>query len=160
MELYVMRHGPAEDDADSDDLRELTSKGRDRVRSVARELLRLKEVPRLILTSPLVRAEQTAGIVATETSPADGIEVRAELAMGERAMDLAKELISSGKSHVMLVGHQPDLSNLVHGLTRASVDMEKAMVVGITVPKKGHPLLRFVLHPKTLVFAPAPSGSK
>lgn len=155
-----MRHGPAEDDADSDDLRELTPKGRDRVRSVARELVRLEELPRLILTSPLVRAEQTAGIVGTVTSPADGIEVRHELSMGQAAMDLVKELISSGKSHTMLVGHQPDLSNLVHALTHTAVDMEKAMVVAITVPKKGRPLLRFVLHPKTLLLAPASPGSK
>ena len=63
------------------------------------------------------------------------------IGMDEGAMDLVKELISSGKSHVMLIGHQPDLSTLVRGLTRVSLEMEKAMVVGITVPKKGRPHL-------------------
>jgi phosphohistidine phosphatase len=159
MELYVMRHGPAEDEAAADDIRELTPKGRDCVRSVARELVRHRETPRVILTSPLVRAAQTAGIVAAETSPPDGVEVRAELGMNEGAMDLVRELISSEKSHVMLVGHQPDLSTLVHGLTRVSLDMEKGMVVGITVPKEGRPHLRFVLHPKTLVFAATLAGA-
>ncbi len=154
-----MRHGPAEDDAATDDVRELTPKGRDRVRSVARELVRHREIPSVILTSPLVRAAQTAGIVGSETSSQGGVEVRPELSMGEGAMSLVNELISSGKSHAMLVGHQPDLSDLVHGLTGASLDMEKAMVVGITVPRKGRPRLRFVLHPMTMLFAPTLPGS-
>lgn len=61
-----MRHGPAEDHAASgrDFDRALTASGRERVRDVARALVEGGEAPLVILTSPLVRALQTAEIVA------------------------------------------------------------------------------------------------
>jgi phosphohistidine phosphatase len=69
MKLYVMRHGPAEDHADSgmDGDRALTANGRDRVRAVAALLVDLNEEPLSIITSPLVRAVQTAEVVASVT---------------------------------------------------------------------------------------------
>jgi phosphohistidine phosphatase len=66
MKLYVVRHGPAEDAATSgaDSDRALTAAGRERVRAVARALIEIDEVPRLVVSSPLVRAVQTGEIVA------------------------------------------------------------------------------------------------
>ncbi|MBN9165380.1 MAG: histidine phosphatase family protein, partial [Myxococcales bacterium] len=69
MKLYVMRHGPAEDNAPTgrDEDRALTPAGRERTRAVARALLAADEAPLTIIASPLVRALQTAEIVAAVT---------------------------------------------------------------------------------------------
>ena len=69
MKLYVMRHGPAEDDAPTgrDADRALTAAGRERVAAVAKALSEANESPFAILSSPLVRAMQTAEIVADIT---------------------------------------------------------------------------------------------
>ena len=164
-----MRHGPAEDDSatgrDAD--RVLTAKGRDRVRSVAERLVADGEIPRVIVTSPLVRAAETARIVqhfvsahASASSSASSsrsqapLDVRDELAGNDPAKGVAlvHELVrhsSDDTASVLLVGHQPDLSEIVLDLTKRSVAMDKAMVVGIDAVKGAY-TLRFVLDPKTL----------
>src|SRR5665213_3672830 len=79
MRLYVMRHGPAEDQAASgrDEDRALTTSGRERVRGVARLLASEAELPSRILTSRLVRATETAEIVSVAQMKA-GIDVPLE----------------------------------------------------------------------------------
>ena len=69
MKLYVMRHGPAADDSPSgrDADRALTPAGRERVTLVAKALTEGGEEPFAILSSPLVRAVETAEIVAEVT---------------------------------------------------------------------------------------------
>src|SRR5262249_48637670 len=66
MRLYLMRHGPAGERAtwtDDDQLRPLTEKGDRRMRSAAEGLKLLNPVVDTLLSSPLVRARQTAEIV-------------------------------------------------------------------------------------------------
>src|SRR5579871_1808490 len=118
MRLYVMRHGPAEETAPSgvDADRALTPVGRDRVRSVAKELAVAGEEPLHIVTSPLVRAVQTAEIVAITTKLGDrggSVEVHREVAPGGDSVKLAYRLAVEGAERVMLVGHEPDLSALL-----------------------------------------------
>lgn len=161
MKVYVMRHGPAEDDSPTgrDADRALTSSGRDRTRSVARALLDGAEAPVQIISSPLVRALQTAEIVAA-VSGVDAVEVRREVAPGGDAIALIGELLRAGKRRVMLVGHEPDLSMLVLRLVGKAPDqgMLKAMVVGVRAEideadAKGFATkLRFILDPKTLAW--------
>lgn len=150
MKLYIVRHGPAEDHSltgrDAD--RALTSSGRDRVRSVARELVAHDEAPFQILSSPLVRALQTAEIVAAVTTldvrvreeararaagATGAVEVRRELAPGGEAHSLVLRMAREGRKRVMIVGHEPDLSMLVSQLigTVPEQGMLKAMVVGV-----------------------------
>ncbi len=159
MKLYVMRHGPAEDFAASgrDADRALTPSGRDRVRDVARALLDADEAPHAILTSPLVRARQTADLVALVTNleaRPGAVEISQDLAPGGDGAGLARALVRANKKRVMLVGHEPDLSALVHTLTASRVEMLKAIVVGIAA-KEDEMRLRFVLDPKTLRWARA-----
>ena len=155
MKLYIMRHGPAEDRAASgrDADRALTASGRDRVRDVARALADKDEAPRSIVSSPLVRAMQTAEIVHAACKLDDAIASRRELAVGGRAVTLVEELVAAGKKRTMLVGHEPDLSDVVAELTGVAVEMQKAMVACVWFdpdePKK-RPELRFLLDPKTL----------
>jgi phosphohistidine phosphatase len=157
VKLYVMRHGPAEDHAESgaDSDRALTAAGRERVRAVAKLLVDSEETPLTIVTSPLVRAVQTAEIVAmvTRLGERDGsVEVRRDIAPGGNALRLVLQLASDERRRVMLVGHEPDLSGLVAALVgRFGRGFDKAMVVGVQVPAQGgDPRLRFVLDPKTL----------
>lgn len=177
MKLYVMRHGPAEDDSPTgrDGDRALTRDGRERTRAVARALLNEGEAPFTIVSSPLVRALQTAEIVAGTTdlerrvreSKATGaapgvVEIRREMAPGGDALALVFEYLRSGRKRVMVVGHEPDLSTLVSRLAGRYPEqgMLKSMVVGLKVdaPKEGGPPrpegiaceFRFVLDPKTL----------
>jgi phosphohistidine phosphatase len=177
MKLYVMRHGPAEDDSatgrDAD--RALTPSGRERTRAVAQALVDASEAPYAILTSPLLRAVETAEIVAETTHLArrareddkaqlggasGGIEVRRELGMGSEKLALLAELVRAGRKRVMIVGHEPDLSMLVMSLVGpalSSSGMAKAMVVGVKLtpdPRVAglefRSSLRFVLEPKGL----------
>jgi phosphohistidine phosphatase len=157
VKLYVMRHGPAEDNAPTgiDADRALTGAGRERVRAVAKALVSADEAPLRIVTSPLVRAVQTAEIVAivTKLGNRDGrVEVRREMAPGGDGAHLAFHLATAGAKRVMLVGHEPDLSKLVSTMLGSFTrPFEKAMVVCLhPVAERSRPTLRFVLDPKLL----------
>jgi phosphohistidine phosphatase len=158
VKLYVMRHGPAEDGADSGDDgdRALTVPGRQRVREVARVLVEVGEEPAEIITSPLVRAVQTAEIVAVDTKLGDrggSVRTRRELSPGGPIAQLARRIASQGRKRVMFVGHEPDLSGLVSSLLGKSFGQgfDKAGVVGLHVSADtGHGRLRFVLDPRSL----------
>jgi phosphohistidine phosphatase len=166
VKLYVMRHGPAEDDAPSglDGDRALSDSGRRRVRSVAEALLDLDEAPLHIISSPLVRAVQTAEIVALitkvdeRTAGPAGVEIRRELSPGGDSGDLARSLASEGRKRVMLVGHEPDLSGIV-AMLLGTFDraFDKAMVVGLHLPRAR---LRFVFDPKALRLDPDARGDE
>ena len=159
--LYIMRHGPAEDRAASgrDFDRALTASGRDRVKDVARALLDGDEEPYVILSSPLVRALQTAEIVAASTKLGDRgglVEVRSALEPGGDTRALVKECLGGAAKRVMLVGHEPDLSDLAELLAgrRFPAGLQKAMVVGVATHEKDPQTLpmrlRFILDPKSL----------
>ncbi|MBX3234135.1 MAG: histidine phosphatase family protein [Labilithrix sp.] len=175
MKLYVMRHGPAEDSSPTgrDGDRALTPDGRNRTRAVAKALVGESEVPLSILSSPLVRALQTAEIVAAETDLAQrvrdakgtggstgAVEIRREMAPGGDALGLVRELARTGRKRAMVVGHEPDLSMLVSQLVGRHPEqgMLKSMVVGIKVdPKEGGSdeivtAFRFILDPKTFAW--------
>ena len=154
MKLYVMRHGPAEDAAASfhDFDRALTVKGRKRTREIARALHHAGESPRLIIASPLVRAVQTAEIVASVLEPDEAPVVRQELAPGGDLPALVQELLEAHAKSVMLVGHEPDLSALLDHLLNGKWDrpVQKAMVIGLRLDASHHDRLRFILDPKSL----------
>lgn len=159
MKLYLMRHGPAEDRADSglDGDRALSASGRSRVRAVAKMLLDLEEAPANIVTSPLARSVQTAEIVAIASklgARGGTVQVRRELSPGAAsdAVLFARRAAHEGAKRVLLVGHEPDLTGvaaaLLDGFDRT---FDKAMVVGLHLPGEGgHARLRFVLDPRTL----------
>jgi phosphohistidine phosphatase len=161
VKLYLIRHGPAEDRAASlkDEDRALTPAGRERVRSVAKLLVEVGEAPLGIVTSPLVRAVQTAEIVALVTRLTDRgghVEVRREMEPGGDVAALAGKFASAGSKRVMLVGHEPELSissrTLLGNFDRV---FDKAMVVAVHLPFEGRETrLRFVIDPKNLRLDP------
>jgi phosphohistidine phosphatase len=157
LKLYIMRHGPAEDVAatgrDAD--RVLTTPGRERVSAVVGALIAAEEAPQTVLSSPLARARETAEIVATAGRLA--VEERRELAPAGDVLRLVGELVHGARKRVMVVGHEPDLSDLVADLIGHPPDggMQKASVIGVKVTPTGlstfEGKLRFILDPKSLV---------
>ena len=128
MELYFLRHGQADwpDWNKSDDKRPLTKGGKKQMREVAKFLDRLKVRPNLIVTSPLPRAAQTAEIAADYLKA----KLRTDelLAPGFGMSELRTVLKRHRAKVLMLVGHEPDFSNVISGLTGASLKLSKAGV--------------------------------
>lgn len=128
MHLYFLRHGEADwpDWEGPDDDRPLTKAGRKEVREVAEFLVRLKAKVDVVLASPLPRATQTADIAAEHLKA----RVREEklLAPGFRAEDLTRVLRKYPQQILMLVGHEPDFSQVIAALTGGKVKMSKAGV--------------------------------
>ncbi len=129
-----MRHGPAVDPAGAgtDFERPLTGKGREQTAAAARGLQRLGVAPDHLLASPLVRARQTADLVADELGIA--VEVEDALAAGAQPGQILAAL-RKVEGSALLVGHEPDLGRLVSYLLspdgRPFVDFAKAGVVAL-----------------------------
>jgi phosphohistidine phosphatase len=118
VEIYVVRHGDAIDynhpSVTSDEMRELTSKGRTEVEVSTRLLIRLGVEPDLILTSPLIRARQTAEIIADVMGLKQGPSVSDELAPGGSLTGVMNDILSHGRPRqTVLTGHMPGVGQLV-----------------------------------------------
>ena len=112
--LYFFRHGIAEDGM-NDAKRELTPEGRARTQASTRLLTALNVQPSRLYSSPLVRARQTADLLAVGLGIS--VEVRDEVGPGF-GVPAIERLISDLKDDedVMFVGHEPDMSGTVSGL--------------------------------------------
>src|SRR5947209_4280451 len=126
MYLYFLRHGEADwpDWKKPDDERPLTKNGKKEMRGVAAFLKRVKPKPDLIVTSPLPRASQTAEIAAERLK----IKCREDklLAPGFNRPDLERLLKKYPEESLMIVGHEPDFSQVIAELTGASLKLSKA----------------------------------
>ena len=164
MELYFLRHGKAVELSDSgapDDFhRALTPKGVEEMSAEAEGLRQLGIRLDLILTSPLVRARQTAAIVAERLSPKKGL-VETELLAPECDLNQLRGLLEQHKGcdSIMLVGHEPDFSTLVGeliGPQGARVEMKKGGLAVLHVRgsvRAGGGLLQWLAPPKLLLQA-------
>jgi phosphohistidine phosphatase len=118
--LYLFRHGDAEHETGDDAARRLTEKGERQARAAGAALAALGERIDTCLTSPKVRAAETARL-ACESLPGVEPEVAPELAGGSfDALALA-----AGRGNVVLVGHEPDFSNEISRLTGGKVKLRK-----------------------------------
>jgi phosphohistidine phosphatase len=130
-QLWLLRHGEAEPhDVKPDAERELTERGRDQSRSAGRALKALEVEVHLCFTSPKVRARQTAELACAEL----GIEPVDEPALAEgfdgRAA-LALAAAAGADQRVLVVGHEPDFSQVVHDLTGGRIDMKKGGIAAV-----------------------------
>lgn len=161
MKIYIMRHGPAEDQAATgrDFDRKLTSSGRARTELAAHELGRW-ERPKRIVSSPLQRTIETAEVVIAALALPVDLERREELAPGGAALPLLSELAQQGATRVLVIGHEPDVSTLTALLLPSwSYSFDKSMIVGLKIDRvalatrtKDAPpaKLRFVIDAKRL----------
>ncbi len=111
MKVYILRHGKAEDDAASDELRELTERGRKNTGDVGQWLLKNTNISK-IYASPFVRTRQTAAIVENAIKYQNKITFLDSLrhfSPPDKVWDEIKE--TSGE--ILLVSHMPLVSRLV-----------------------------------------------
>lgn len=156
MELYLLRHGIAEDQraGESDSSRPLTSEGQKKLASVLRRAYESGAAPTLILSSPYLRAVQTARaaadifhyqgeIIQTKCLTPDGTPQNVWNEIREHRSEPA----------ILLAGHEPLLSQLVAYVLASltlRVEMKKATLVRIDLDgarSQPHGILRWMLTP-------------
>ena len=160
MEIYILRHGLAEEASrtgrDSD--RELTPEGVARTRATGQALRKLGTQFDIILASPYVRAWATAELVADELGCPNLLKKCPPLASGESPDGVLAELKRVGRTHecVLLVGHEPDLSQLISillsGSPRLGIEMKKGGLcrLACNTPEPGAAILNWLLTSKLL----------
>jgi phosphohistidine phosphatase len=138
MTLYFLRHGPAGDPGTwqgSDHDRPLTPDGRKRIAREAKTIAELELGIQLIVTSPLVRAQQTAQIVVDELDLRDALLVDERVGLGfslGRLTDVLRD--HPGVDALMLVGHEPSMSQTIGELIGgADIDFKKGSVACVDV---------------------------
>ena len=164
MNLYLMRHGiaAAQDDpsVSHDGERPLTAKGIKRIRRAAKGMLRLGISFDSLLTSPLLRARQTAELVAHAFGIEDRLEEISGLAPESTVEHLTLGLTRyQDREHLLLVGHEPLLSNFAGYLlagqraTKLTLELKKGSLCRIETEAlaAGAPAkLHWLLTPKQL----------
>ena len=133
MKLYFLRHAEASYDAPSDDVRPLTPHGIERTRTAARVLRKLNIAPQHIFSSPRVRAQQTAEIVARELGV--DVEISEEVNFGFSIESVLTLLggVGDDVDEVMFVGHNPSMSEVVSELTGAELSLRKSGLARVDV---------------------------
>ena len=163
MKILIVRHAPAGDRAvfsktgKSDSKRELTSKGRRKMKKAAKGLRRILPCVDLIATSPLTRAEQTARILSRAYAGARTVEI-VELSPGGSPESVLRRLQDFAKVPTLaLVGHEPYLSALAATLLAGGgdfkIDLKKGAACLIDfsgAPKAGAGTLLWSLTPSQL----------
>jgi len=136
MNLYIVRHAIAVDHGtpgyEDDSQRPLTDEGRKKMKKITKGLERLAVKPDVILTSPYVRARDTAKIVADRFGMTDRIFFSENLIPPGNFEALVFEIHEKyDQANVALVGHEPMLSRLISWLTTGDTDAR------ITIKKGG-----------------------
>lgn len=161
MEVYLVRHGIAEDpyraslSGKSDADRELTPEGREKTTKVARAFRSVVTDVGLILHSPYVRARETAEIFHRFFPGAEIAEAAGLRPHDPPSFGLASISEKLDRHNVMVVGHEPHLSALtsllVAGNTDASIQFKKAGIAGFEWGGRGYSRLLFLLPPRFLL---------
>jgi phosphohistidine phosphatase len=134
--IWLLRHGDAEDGARDDASRRLTPDGRRQAEAAGRALAALGIPFDACLTSPKVRAVETARIACEPL----GLEPTEHEAL--RGGDFGPGELAAGRGEVLLVGHEPDFSRAVQVVTGARIALSKggwatideATLVGLARP--------------------------
>ena len=122
--IWLLRHAEAAEGA-PDSERPLTEKGERQSKVAGAALARLGVKIDLCLTSPKVRAADTARLACAPL----GLEPRLEPKLSGGPFDA--EALAAGHDQVLLVGHDPDFSMAIHKLTGAQVRLKKGGLAGV-----------------------------
>jgi phosphohistidine phosphatase len=152
MIIYFLRHGDATESPslhDSD--RPLSEFGEHQASSVGHFLSKVDRGIKQILTSPLVRAQQSAEAVQRELGPIP-IQPTEHLTSSSDPRNIIRELQKANTGTVLLVGHEPHLSRtislLISGDARTVVEMRKGSLACVSTPdplKEGAGILQWLL---------------
>ncbi len=153
MDLILLRHGKAEDTSlDGDFSRALVEKGRKQARQAAKLLQSAGVLPDIVLTSPLLRARQTAEEFC-ETAGIPGPVIQGWLACGMAPDAAIRELAAFRDfKRVAIVGHEPDFSQLIEwilGTVECSIEMKKGALACLRLaPPSRHGSLVYLIPPR------------
>jgi phosphohistidine phosphatase len=128
--IYLLRHGDAEEGFGDDAARRLTPKGERQAKAAGQALAALGVSPDACLTSPKVRAADTARLAC------EALGLEPEVAEALRGGAFDSLALAAGRGDALLVGHEPDFSTEVARLTGAKVKLRKgglAIVDGSTL---------------------------
>jgi phosphohistidine phosphatase len=148
-QLWLLRHGDAEPHGARHDAdRRLTAKGEKQARMAGEALARLGVEFAAVYTSPRVRARDTAHLAA-EPLKADPL-IHQPLSAGFDADEARALLAAAGDgARILVVGHEPDFSQIVHDLTGARIDLKKGGIAGVRIDGSAAELID-LLRPKEL----------
>ena len=113
MHVYLIRHAKAEP-GEPDALRKLNERGKKQARELGERLARTGLRPDAVISSPLLRARQTADAIARATGTETEVDER--LAPGATVDDL-RHVVSGHGDTIVVVGHQPDCGQIAAALT-------------------------------------------
>jgi len=159
LELYLIRHGIAEDRGDEwpdDSKRPLTREGISKLKKSTRGLAALGVTIEQIVASPLVRTRQTAEAVAATLKNTPPIAISDALAPDGTTADIVEEIGTHvRKGRVALVGHEPNLGELAAHLigAHAPIEFKKGGMCRIDLdelPPKGRGTLIWFAPPRML----------
>jgi len=159
MEIYILRHGIAVERGSpgykKDSERPLTDEGEEKMRQIAKAILAMDLKFDLILSSPYVRAQQTAQIVAAELD--QEVTFTELLVPDGNSLELIREINDEKPQRVLLVGHEPDLSQLVSilltGDSETAIELKKGGLCKLTADRLAFgrcATLNWLLTPKQL----------
>jgi phosphohistidine phosphatase len=169
-QLWLLRHADAEPHGTREDsLRRLTARGEEQARAAGAALARIGEEFDAILTSPKVRSRRTIELAAQDWSDDQRgrIADHPPLAGGfdaRQALEAFAETAGTAeRGRLLIVGHEPDFSQIVAELTGARIDMKKGGVAAVRLDGGGE--LVALLRPRELaliggvpIAAGAPAG--
>jgi phosphohistidine phosphatase len=148
MRLYLVRHAianPHDASGARDEDRALTEDGIRKMHQAAAGLRRLDFIPELILSSPLIRASQTAEILIEEFGKGTELKTLSALAPSGLRQDVYSAIASYGKTRnsLMLVGHQPSLGwiagEIIGGSAECFIDFKKGGACVLDLIHLGNP---------------------
>jgi phosphohistidine phosphatase len=159
MEIYFLRHASAGEpklNAAKDEQRPLDEQGNQQSHNVGRALAAMKLTVDVIISSPLVRAEQTASIVAKEIG--HGRQLIFDTALRpEASYDQFQDLLHrySGKEAIMIVGHNPSLTEFLNQLVTGetapqSIELKKGAIAKVEKAGGGAAVLKWCMPPKVV----------
>lgn len=141
MNIYILRHGIAVEREtpgfDNDADRPLLPKGEHRLRAAGAAMRKMELSFDLILSSPFLRAKQTAGIIAKELKLKQRVQFSDALTPGGSFKSLVRQLndLEPVPENVLLVGHEPYLSRLISllisGDETTRLDVKKGGLCGL-----------------------------
>jgi phosphohistidine phosphatase len=154
LQLLFIRHADAGDSATwpgEDAVRPLSKKGRRQSRRLGDLLESLKVRPDVLLTSPKVRAVDTAKLVGRRVGAKARVDARLADGFDGAGLRLLVEGLPPGAGTVALVGHDPDFSTVVSWLTGAPIEMAKGALARVDLAGRavgaGVGALRWLLPP-------------
>ena len=154
MEIQLLRHGKAASPSlrmPSDHDRPLTDEGRRELVKTGKALRNMRLRPDILASSPLVRAVQTSETISKYVGAETEIwnELKPETPPEQTLHTIQK----AGADSILLVGHQPHLSNLISHMisdNHASISIKKGGLACVRLSALGHGELRYIMTPKQL----------